>query len=322
MKQFKILVMFVLFLTSISIINASGEECECKQTGKNIFLGHGAGKSNTGPTNTFLGYTAGYSNTTGGGNTFSGCVAGYANTTGSLNTFSGFGAGERNTTGVSNTFSGYGTGTFNTTGNYNTYFGYKAGCYNKTGNNNSFLGFETGFRNTAGSGNVYIGYRAGYNETGSNKLYIANDSNNILIYGDFMSKKVGIGTTAPSYNLDVNGTIRASGNVIASCGTLTCSDLRYKEDVRPIENALDKITNLQGVSFRWKDKEDDEQQLGVIGQEVEKVFPEVVSTDNQGYKSVGYSNLVAPLIEAVKELKRENDKLKSRIQTLEKKMKN
>ena len=71
---------------------------------------------------------------------------------------------------------------------------------------------------------------------------------------------------------------------------LTCSDVRYKKDLKPIENALDRVIQLKGVSFSWKDESMGKgQQLGVIGQEVEKVFPEVVSTDSDGYKSVAYS---------------------------------
>ncbi len=122
--------------------------------------------------------------------------------------------------------------------------------------------------------------------------------------------------------LTVNGDIKATGKVFASCGTLTCSDVRYKKDLKPIENALDRVIQLRGVSFNWKDESMGKgQQLGVIGQEVEKVFPEVVSTDSDGYKSVAYSQLVAPLIEAIKELKAENETLKVRIETLEKKLK-
>jgi hypothetical protein len=269
----------------------------------NTFLGDNAGRNNTGFNNTFIGYFSGYYNS------------------GNSNTFLGEFAGRNNTTGRENTFLGSWTGRYNTTGRENT-----------------FLGNSAGRSNTSGSRNIFIGYNAGRNETGSDKLYIANgiNSNNVLIYGDFSSRRIGIATTTPSYNFDVNGSIRATGNIVASCGTLTCSDARFKAGVRPISDALDKITNLQGVKFRWKnEKKNNGQHLGVIGQEVEKVFPEVVFTDNNGYKLVAYSNLVAPLIEAVKELKSQNEKafksikelkveneaLKERIEALEKKIK-
>ena len=160
-------------------------------------------------------------------------------------------------------------------------------------------------------------FAAGFYETGSNKLYIANGStdDDVLIYGDFSSRKMGIHTVSPSYDLDVNGYVCASGFV-------QCSDRRLKKDVKPIEKVLDKISRLRGVNFLWKDKEKGKMpQLGIIAQEVESVFPEAVSTDGKGYKSVAYGNLVAPLIEAVKELKAENESLKRRLKALENKMK-
>jgi hypothetical protein len=128
-----------------------------------------------------------------------------------------------------------------------------------------------------------------------------------------LNGNVGIGTASPdpSYKLDVNGNIRAAG-------WASNSDLRWKENIEPIEDSLDLVTQLRGVTYEWIDKsKGDGQQLGVIAQEVEEVFPQVVRTDNIGYKSVEYSKLVAPLIEAVKTLKSENDELKKRLAAVE-----
>lgn len=119
---------------------------------------------------------------------------------------------------------------------------------------------------------------------------------------------VGIGITNPGYKLDVQGgDINASGSVRAAGVALT-SDVRYKRDVEPLDNALEKILNIRGVSYNWRTEEfpqkhfNDRHQVGVIAQEVEQQFPEVVDTNNDGYKSVNYPALVAPLIEAVKTL--------------------
>lgn len=89
------------------------------------------------------------------------------------------------------------------------------------------------------------------------------------------------------------------------------SDIRLKKNIEPIPNALKRVSQLQGVNYGWKDASSGTGlQMGLIAQDVEKIFPEVVSTDEQGYKSLAYSNLVAALTEAIKELKNEVDHLK------------
>ena len=91
---------------------------------------------------------------------------------------------------------------------------------------------------------------------------------------DKTNNYVGILTNSPSYELDVNGTIR--GNNVSP------SDVRLKEDIHTIENALEKVSGMRGVSYRWIDKSDGKgTEIGVIAQEVEKVVPEVVSEDNR-----------------------------------------
>ena len=114
---------------------------------------------------------------------------------------------------------------------------------------------------------------------------------------------VGIGTTSPSTRLHVAGTITED------------SDIRLKENIQTIDSALSKICRIQGVSFDWQDQDryDDQSHLGVIAQQVEEVFPELVFTsdDEMQTKSVDYIGLIAPLVEAVKELKAQNEALKN-----------
>ncbi|MCG8637932.1 MAG: tail fiber domain-containing protein [Desulfobacterales bacterium] len=121
--------------------------------------------------------------------------------------------------------------------------------------------------------------------------------------------RVGINRSNPSYELDVNGTIR--GNNVSP------SDARWKTNVTTLENSLDKVSGLRGVRYEWKDAaKGTGEQIGLIAQEVEAVFPEAVATDKEGYKSVAYGKLVSPLIQAVKELKQENDGLKQEVSEL------
>jgi hypothetical protein len=79
------------------------------------------------------------------------------------------------------------------------------------------------------------------------------------------------------------------------------SDARLKKNIKPIDEALSKVMALAGVEFDWV--ESDKAAIGVIAQQVEEVVPELVHTNESGYKSVSYGNLAALLIEAVKELK-------------------
>lgn len=108
-------------------------------------------------------------------------------------------------------------------------------------------------------------------------------------------------------DLSTPGSITASGNVTAY------SDVKLKKDIKPIEDALDKISQIRGVTFQRNDLKTDVRFAGVIAQELEQVLPEVVSTDELGIKSVAYGNLVSLLIEAVKEQQAEINELKAHI---------
>ena len=136
--------------------------------------------------------------------------------------------------------------------------------------------------------------------------------NNSTAYNDVLvldRGSVGIGTTTPAYTLDVTGTIRATGDVIAY------SDARVKDNVKTIENALEKVMSLRGVSYTRKDTDDKLTKIGVIAQEVFPIIPEVVSKDEDGNYSVAYGNMVGLLIEAIKEQQKQIDELKYLLQS-------
>jgi hypothetical protein len=161
-------------------------------------------------------------------------------------------------------------------------------------------------RMTVDSGISYI--QSSSNTSGThNKLYFtgyAGSSNTMVL--DIPNRRVGIGgQTAPTVALDVTGDIKASGNITAY------SDERFKTNIHPIVNALEKVGQMRGVTYETK--EEGRRRIGVIAQEIEKIIPEVVLTDDteDHYKSVDYGNIVAVLIEAVKELKAKVDELSS-----------
>ena len=103
-----------------------------------------------------------------------------------------------------------------------------------------------------------------------------------------------------------------SGNLSATDFNST-SDINLKENIRPIEDPIEKIIQLNGVSFDWKDTHNSS--IGVIAQEVEKVFPELVKTEDK--KSVNYNGLIGVLIEGMKEQQKQINILMNKIKTLE-----
>lgn len=104
-----------------------------------------------------------------------------------------------------------------------------------------------------------------------------------------------------------------SGDV-SSPNFLITSDARLKTDILDLDDALAKVCKLRGTSFQMNGKK----HIGVIAQEVEEVVPELVSTNEEGYKSVAYANTVALLIEAVKEQQAQIEELKAKVAELEK----
>jgi Chaperone of endosialidase len=373
------------------------------QAAGNVFIGNTAGYNNTtGESNNFNGYAAGLSNTIGGYNIFNGSFSGYNNTVGSRNIFIGFQAGYRNTTGSINQFTGYAAGYNNTTGSENYFSGYTSGIFTSSGSKNYFSGNLSGTANTAGSKNTMIGYNAnpvtvdlnnaaaiGYNAK-------VSTSNSFVLGGTGADAvNVGIGTTAPSFKLDVVGRMRiaslgnvnntagiwlnnstnastvsfvgmyddnnigffstpaSSWNFVSNINTgnvgigiggpsgtyklqvggscaavsfVTISDARYKKNIRPIQNALTTLLQLNAKTYNWnkadfpKNNFDDKLQMGFIAQEVEKVLPAIVTTDAEGYKAVNYIQVIPLLMQGIKEQQIKINELEARSNKLEKEL--
>ncbi|MDM8557634.1 tail fiber domain-containing protein [Candidatus Parabeggiatoa sp. HSG14] len=139
-----------------------------------------------------------------------------------------------------------------------------------------------------------------------------SDSNNDLkfilwdgkiFHGRFHIKKDG--------GILVFGNADVRGNIQAKNFQYT-SDQRHKQNIQTIRDSLTKLAQLRGVSFNWKDNPK-EKQIGLVAQEVEKIFPELVSTDNKGYKSIDYGKFTAVLLEGFKEQQLQIEELKSMV---------
>lgn len=104
-----------------------------------------------------------------------------------------------------------------------------------------------------------------------------------------------------------NFTLEINGHVVAD-KYKGRSDVRLKSNIRPIENALDMINQMNGVSYRMN--RDDKNSFGFIAQEVRHVIPEIVESDPNGYMTISYIELIPFLVESIKRLNREIDTLK------------
>ncbi len=118
-------------------------------------------------------------------------------------------------------------------------------------------------------------------------------------------------TPAQTGKLNSSGTFTVSGDIVAYGSP---SDVRLKENIKPIESALDKVSKLQGVTFDWKNKSEDildiKEDIGFIAQDVQKVLPELVRENNNGMLSMRHQGITPILLEAIKELKAEIEELK------------
>ncbi len=117
-----------------------------------------------------------------------------------------------------------------------------------------------------------------------------------------------------------------NGQTWCSDGAWGGSDVRLKKNIAPLKGPLDKILQLKGVNFEWRDDEYPDKglskgrHLGLIAQDVEKVIPELVIEDAEGYKGISYDKLTAVLVEAIKEQQKQIKRLEQKIAELEEKM--
>jgi hypothetical protein len=173
---------------------------------------------------------------------------------------------------------------------FNTYLGTSAGESTTTGSSNVSVGYGAGFSTTDGSGNIFIGNYAGYYETGSNKLYISNSEVDFpLIYGEF---DTGL--------LMINGDVYAEGDYFSPLGDIWATTVKSGTD--PAKDAISSIRQLNSGYYELESKAGGStRRLGLVAEDLEKVFPGLVRKNIKGERSVNYTGLVPVLIEAVKE---------------------
>jgi len=140
-------------------------------------------------------------------------------------------------------------------------------------------------------------------DRGSGGRALVHDVGNILAINYFNDFDGG---TRIYGQIQASGDLQVDGDI--TYGSLSArSDIRLKSNIKSLTNSLDQVKRLRGISFNWKEKSNINnvdrcnQHIGLIAQEVEEVIPELVNTAPDGYKSVEYANLVAVLVEAIKE---------------------
>jgi len=296
--------------------------------GGNSTIGGGSTNSSNGLLS-FIG--GGYGHTAGGDNSTIG--GGYYNNAsstastvagGSFNTASGVystvAGGFQNT--ASGNFSFVGGGSQNIASGYNSF---AAGQGSRALHNGTFVWADDNFGVFSSTGAQQFCVRA----SGGVKLNGSGATGTYLELGFGVSgKEVSAGKigyalfTAGALDIVGAGTVGsnrkiklwAEGGVTATGSYTNISDARYKQNVALLPNALQDILDLRGVTFHWKPTPgmnfSERNQIGFIAQEVETVLPDLVFTDEQGYKAVNYTGVIPVLVEAVKTLKKNNDTTK------------
>ncbi len=149
--------------------------------------------------------------------------------------------------------------------------------------------------------------------------YITTDTTNPSQSNIVTTANVHIGGAGnPAQELQVTGDVVVTGNITA----FYSSDIRLKDNIRPIESAIFKVQQIRGVTFDWNEKSNKLQQekgndVGLIAQEVEMVLPEVIQIREDGIKAVSYEKVVPLLVEAIKEQQTLIEDLLNRIKSLE-----
>jgi Chaperone of endosialidase len=277
----------------------------------------------TGTFNTALGAFALFNNTAGLQNTATGAGALFSNTTGFNNTANGAGALFNNIDGKANTAIGFSALSSNTTisgnvGNHNTAIGNTALASNTIGNANTAVGSQALLNNVEANANTAVGEDALFSSTGFENTALGHDagflittgSNNIDIgnagnAADSATIRIGDADQTATFIAGISGANVAGGDPVfilsnGKLGTVNPpSSARFKEEIKPMNQASEVILALKPVTFRYKKEFDAARipQFGLVAEEVEKVNPDLVKRDRDGkVQTVRYEAVNAMLL--------------------------
>jgi len=270
--------------------------------------------NSTGDSNTASGYKSLYANTTGVNNTSSGWRSLYSNKTGSYNTAAGYESLKFNTIGSNNTAAGYGSLISNSTGSHNTAFGYQSLYNNNTGNSNTAFGFNAMASTSNATNQTMIGYNA--SGVTDNSVVLGNSDVTAVYMGEDSGATiyaVGLRTASNAVLTLSEDDATFADDLIVSGDVVVSSDSRLKANIVSLGSTLSRLLLIDGKSYTMK--KDGKQKIGVLAQDIQKVFPELVSEDNKEMLAVNYLGLVPVLINALKE---QDDKMSQQQSEIEK----
>jgi len=278
----------------------------------------------SGSNNTADGFQALFANTA-NNNTAQGFEALFKNTVGSNNTADGQQALASNTAGIDETAIGGLALTHNTNGNFNTAAGFQALNANSTGARNTGAGVNALLKNTSGQSNSAVGVNAMFNNTiGSNNIALGDSAgssltvgnNNIEIGNPGLAAETNAirigrqGTQTQTYIAGISGAAVTGTDVVVNASGrlgIVMSSARYKHDVHSMGEASEGLARLRPVAFRYNDDNQGLRQYGLIAEEVEQVYPELVTRGADGkVNSVRYYMLTPLLLNELQKQIKEN----------------
>jgi len=319
------------FIGSLAGFEAAGAE-------NSNFLGGFAGyQANNASDSNFFGYMSGYSAITSHDSNYFGSYSGYHATNASGSNFFGTNAGDSATEARYSNFFGTSTGDRAINANNSNFFGTNAGFQATNAAYSNFIGWNTGSYATnaaystflgysAGSGainasnSIFIGQMAGAGDTVNNTSFINGDfsilignsthtgnfSNSIALGGfatNTATNQFMIGSTLRPINQTIWNTAGGTTCTLISTGLTCTSDEDFKTNIEDLDNnTLDKLLSVKTIKFNWKEGDTDTTNIGFLAQDLEDYFPELVSEDVYGNKSVNYANMTPILVEAIREL--------------------